>query len=115
MLPGTEHAVSPRRSAAFRDQIISWWDDEDAAGALALLPEWIRWNGEQAGLPPDLISDPVAIAERRPEDADEPWAARTFQGPDDGLDALPQRLREAPGHPKTPVAMVVERPGDAAG
>ena len=72
MLPGTEHAVSPRRSAAFRDQITSWWDDEDAAGALSLLPEWIRWNGEQAGLPPDLISDAVTIAERRPEDADKP-------------------------------------------
>ena len=72
MLPGTEHAVSPRRSAAFRDQITSWWDDEDAAGALSLLPEWIRWNGEQAGLLPDLISDAVTIAERRPEDADEP-------------------------------------------
>ncbi len=72
MLPGTEHAVSPRRSAAFRDQITSWWDDEDAAGALSLLPEWIRWNGEQAGLLPDLISDAVAIAERRPGDADEP-------------------------------------------
>jgi hypothetical protein len=36
MLPGTEHAVSPRRSAAFCDQITSWWDDEDAAGALSL-------------------------------------------------------------------------------
>src|SRR6266566_3529053 len=72
MLRGTEYAVSPRRSAAFCDQITSWWDDEDAAGALSLLPEWIRWNGEQAGLPPALISDAVAIAERRPEDADEP-------------------------------------------
>jgi hypothetical protein len=41
-------------------------------GALSLLPEWIRWNGEQAGLVPDLISDAVAIAERRPEDADKP-------------------------------------------
>jgi hypothetical protein len=72
MLPGTEYAVSPRRTAAFRDQITSWWDDEDAAGALSLLPQWIRWNGEQAGLPPDLISDAVAIAERRHKDADEP-------------------------------------------
>jgi hypothetical protein len=72
MLPGTEHAVSPRRSAAFRDQITIYWDEEDSAGALSLLPEWIRWNGEQAGLLPDLISDAVAIAERRPEDADEP-------------------------------------------
>jgi hypothetical protein len=73
MLPGTEHAVSPRRSAAFRDQITSWWDDEDAAGALSLLPEWIRWNGEQAGMPPNLISDAVAVAvSADPEDADEP-------------------------------------------
>ncbi len=72
MLAGTEHAVSPRRSAAFCDQITSWRDNEDAAGALSLLPEWIRWNGEQAGVPPGLISDAVAIAEHRPEDADEP-------------------------------------------
>ncbi len=72
MLPGTEHAVPPWRSAAFRDQITSWWDDEDAAGAQSLLPEWIRWNGEQAGLQPDLISDAVAITERRPENADGP-------------------------------------------
>jgi hypothetical protein len=72
MLPGTEYAVSPRRSAGFRDQITNWWDDEDAAAALSLLPEWIRWNGEQAGLLPDLISDAVAITERHPEDADEP-------------------------------------------
>jgi len=72
MLPGTEHAVSPRRSAAFRDQISSWWHDEDAAGALPLLPEWIRWNGEQAILLPDLISDAVAVAERRPEDRTNP-------------------------------------------
>ena len=72
MLPGTEHAVSPQRSVAFRDHIASWRDDEDAAGALSLLPEWIRWNGEQAGLRPDLISDAVAVAERRPEDADQP-------------------------------------------
>ena len=71
MLPGTEHAVSPRRSAAFCDQITNWWDDEDAAGALLLLPEWIRWNGEQAGVPPDLISDAVAVAERRSKDTDE--------------------------------------------
>jgi hypothetical protein len=71
MLPGTEHAVSPRRSAAFCDQITTWWDDEDAAGALLLLPEWIRWNGEQAGVPPDLISDAAAVAERRRMDADE--------------------------------------------
>jgi hypothetical protein len=64
MLPGTEHAVSPRRVAAFRDQITNWWDNEDADEVLSLLPEWIRWNGEQAGLPPNLISDAVTVAQR---------------------------------------------------
>jgi hypothetical protein len=53
-------------------QITSWWDDEDAAGVLSLLPEWIRWNGEQLGVPTDLISAAVAIAEGRSEDAGEP-------------------------------------------
>ncbi|MGH3195880.1 MAG: hypothetical protein ACRDOH_09685 [Streptosporangiaceae bacterium] len=66
MLPGTEHAVSPRRSAAFRDQITSWWDEEDADGALTLLPEWVRWNGELAGLPPHLIGDAVSAAQGDP-------------------------------------------------
>lgn len=71
MLPGTEHAVSPQRSAAFYDQITNWWDYENATGALLLLPEWIRWNGEQVGMPPDLISDAVTVAERRCMDAKE--------------------------------------------
>ncbi len=30
------------------------------------------WYSTRAGLPPDLISDAVTVAERRPEDADEP-------------------------------------------
>jgi hypothetical protein len=36
-----------------------------------LLPEWIRWNGEQAGMALDLISDAVTVAERRCMDAKE--------------------------------------------
>jgi hypothetical protein len=52
------------RVAAFCDQITSWSGDEDTAGVLSLLPDWIRWNGEHAGLPPNLISDAVTVAER---------------------------------------------------
>ena len=65
MLPGTEHAVSPRRSAAFADQIAGWMDADEADGALGLLPEWVGWNGELAGLPPHLITNAVSAAEER--------------------------------------------------
>ena len=66
MLPGTEHAVSPRRSAAFRDQIAGWIYEDEAEGALVLLPEWVRWNGELAGMPSRLIDDAVSAAGRVP-------------------------------------------------
>lgn len=64
MLPGTEHAVSPRRSQYFLELISDWLDTPVADEALALLPDWVRWNGEQAGLPAPLIERAVAAAGR---------------------------------------------------
>ena len=62
MLPGTEHSVSPSRSESFRGLISDWLDDPVTDAALALLPEWVRWNGEQAGIPGPLIEHAVSAA-----------------------------------------------------
>jgi hypothetical protein len=62
MLPGAEHSVSPKRSEAFRGLISDWLDDPITDAVLALLPEWVRWNGEQAGVPASLIERAVSAA-----------------------------------------------------
>jgi hypothetical protein len=62
MLPGTEHAVSPHRSQFCRELIGDWRDDPVTDAALALLPEWVRWNGEQASVPAHLIERAVSAA-----------------------------------------------------
>jgi hypothetical protein len=58
MLPGTEHAVSPHRTKYFRELISDWQDDPVTDAALALLPEWVHWNGEQAGVSALLVDEP---------------------------------------------------------
>ena len=47
------------------------WPPEEPAtvAAYKLLPEWVRWNGEQADVPGPLIERSVAVAERRQSDA----------------------------------------------
>jgi hypothetical protein len=62
-LPGTWHAVSPHR-AAYQLSLISDWipGEPGTAAAKALLPEWVRWNGEQAGLAEHLIDRAAAAA-----------------------------------------------------
>lgn len=67
MLPGTEHAVSPRRTEYFRELISDWQDDPVTDAALVLLPEWVRWNGEQAGVPAFLIDRAVSAAPASPD------------------------------------------------
>jgi hypothetical protein len=62
MLPGTEHSVSPHRSEYFRELIGDWLDDPVTDAVQALLPEWVRWNGEQAGVPAPLIECAVSAA-----------------------------------------------------
>jgi hypothetical protein len=62
MLSGTEHAVSPHRSQFYRELIGDWMDDPVTDAALTLLPEWVRWNGEQAGVPAHLIDRAVSAA-----------------------------------------------------
>lgn len=62
LLPGTEHAVSPHRSQFYRELISDWRDDPVTDAALALLPEWVRWNGEQASVAAHLIERAVSAA-----------------------------------------------------
>jgi len=64
-LPGYENAVSPHRVRAVLAYMDDDWLPEEPATALAyeLLPEWVRWNGEQAGVPGPLIERSAAVAE----------------------------------------------------
>lgn len=71
-LPGYEHAVSPHRVR----ELLTYMDDDwlrgkpATAAAYELLPEWVRWNGEEAGIPVHLIERSVAVAERREPGSD---------------------------------------------
>jgi hypothetical protein len=65
MLPGTVHSVSPHRSEYFRELIDDWSDDPVTDAVRALLPAWVRWNGEQAGVPASLLERAVGAASTR--------------------------------------------------
>jgi hypothetical protein len=60
-LPETWHAVSPHR-VEFQLALINDWipDDPITVAAKALVPEWVRWHGEQAGLAEHLIDRGIA-------------------------------------------------------
>ena len=60
--PETWHAVSPHR-VEFQLALINDWipDNPITIAARALLPEWLRWHSEQAGLPMHLIDRGVAV------------------------------------------------------
>lgn len=62
-LPNTWHAVSPHR-VEFQLTLINDWipDKPITVAAKELLPEWVRWHGEQAGLPEHLVERGVAVA-----------------------------------------------------
>ncbi len=62
-LPDTWHAVSPHR-VEFQLTLINDWipDRPVTIAAKALLPEWVRWHGEQSGLPEHLIDRGIAVA-----------------------------------------------------
>jgi hypothetical protein len=61
-LPDTWHAVSPHR-VEYQLALINDWipDDPITIAAKALLPEWVRWHGEQASLPTHLIDRGIAV------------------------------------------------------
>ncbi|MDQ2790237.1 MAG: hypothetical protein DLM60_18135 [Pseudonocardiales bacterium] len=61
-LPDTWHSPSPHR-VQFQLTLINDWipDDPITIAAKALLPEWVRWHGEQAGLTEHLVNRAVAV------------------------------------------------------
>jgi len=62
-LPDTWHAASPHR-VEFQLVLINDWipDNPVTVTTKALLPEWVRWHGEQAGLSEHLVDRAVAVA-----------------------------------------------------
>ena len=62
-LPSTRHSISPHRVRSRLEQINQdFIDDPVTAAAKALLPEWVRWNGEKSGLPGPLVDRSVTAA-----------------------------------------------------
>jgi hypothetical protein len=54
-LPETWYAVSPERVRFLRVLISDWaQDDPVTIGVKSLLPDWVMWLGERAGLPEHL-------------------------------------------------------------
>jgi len=73
-LPGTERVVAPARIRYIRTLINDWIpDDPVTIGAKTLLPDWVRWNGEQDNLPAKLLDPAIATATATtiPTDPDE--------------------------------------------
>lgn len=72
-LPDTWHAVSPHR-VEFQLALINDCipDDPITVAVKALLPEWVRWHGEQAGLSAHLVDRAVAVAAGGVRAASEP-------------------------------------------
>lgn len=61
-LPGTTHMVSPHRVEYQLALMSDWIADEVTDAARALLPEWVRWNGEQSGISEPHVDAAVAVA-----------------------------------------------------
>jgi hypothetical protein len=78
-LPDTSHAPSPHR-VEFHLALINDWkpDHPTTVAAKALLPEWVRWHGEQAGLPEHFIDRAIAVATGHPRPASDCGAAAAW-------------------------------------
>ena len=62
-LPGTERVVAPARVRFIQTLMNDWIPDHPVTiGAKTLLPDWIRWNGEQDNLPTQLLDPAIATA-----------------------------------------------------
>ncbi len=71
-LPGCASNVSPHRVKYLMTYVSdNWLPDAAKAAVFELLPEWVRWNGEQAAVPEHLIERSAAVAEGQPFPADE--------------------------------------------
>ena len=72
-LPGYGNAVSPHRVKHLLAYMDDDWRPEEPAtkAAYELLPEWVRWNGGQAGISRHLVERSAAVAEGQPWTAGE--------------------------------------------
>jgi hypothetical protein len=68
-LPETWFSVSPRRVEFQLELIGDWIADEVTTEVLNLMPTWVRWLGEGAGLPEHLHERVIAAAAPRRSDA----------------------------------------------
>jgi hypothetical protein len=59
-LPGCERVVAPERVGVFVRLMRDWVQDQVTADIRTLLPDWVRWHGEQTGLSPELVDRGVA-------------------------------------------------------
>jgi len=62
LVPDTRFLASPDRIRYYQDVIGDWRDHPHRPVAQALLPKWVRWLGERAGLPSALVEGMVAEA-----------------------------------------------------
>lgn len=68
-LPQTWFSVSPRRVEFQLELIGDWIVDEITTEVLNLMPSWVRWLGDRAGLPEHLRERAIAAAAPRTADA----------------------------------------------
>ncbi|MGW4131244.1 hypothetical protein [Amycolatopsis japonica] len=62
LVPDTRFLASPDRIRYYQDVIGDWRDHLHRPVAQALMPKWVRWLGERAGLPSALVEGMVAKA-----------------------------------------------------
>ncbi|MFI7117667.1 hypothetical protein [Amycolatopsis sp. NPDC049868] len=62
LVPDTRFLASPGRIRYYQEVIGDWRDHPHRPVAQALLPKWVRWLGERAGLPSALVEGMVAKA-----------------------------------------------------
>ncbi|MFI6300946.1 hypothetical protein ACIBCH_03655 [Amycolatopsis thailandensis] len=62
LVPDTRFSASPDRIRYYQEVIGDWRDHPHRPAAQALLPKWVRWLGERAGLPSPLVEGMVAQA-----------------------------------------------------
>jgi hypothetical protein len=65
-LPETWFSASPARIRFQRELIADWIPDPVTLGVVALLPDWVRWLGERAGLPSDRMQPLLDAARETP-------------------------------------------------
>jgi hypothetical protein len=59
-LPGCERMIAPGKVGLLVRLMRDWVQDDGTAEVRRLLPDWVRWHGEETGLPQELVDRAVA-------------------------------------------------------